>query len=261
MLVGGVVVEDGVDGLADRDLALDGVQKADELLMPVALHAAADDLAFQHVEGGPLGLPAERGSLRTLQAVEATGRLYFFAELCTEEPERCSLSYREPDHEKWIPLVEDACSCVTWTAVALGSRPAVVLSEQEEGRAKHLTVLTVTSNGPLREHIELEGGLLAWTRWRALSLENRLILLSEGMPGSLRLAEGDRWPSRPLGQEGGVVPLRAQHDVVHGDPSAADLALPCARLSAHGPHASAQSAGLRFPGGTGGRSRPSGSGR
>ena len=53
--MGGVVVEDGVDGLASRDLALDGVQEADELLMPVALHAAADDLAFQHVEGGEQG--------------------------------------------------------------------------------------------------------------------------------------------------------------------------------------------------------------
>ena len=31
------------------DLALDGVQEADELLMPVALHAAADDLGFHHV--------------------------------------------------------------------------------------------------------------------------------------------------------------------------------------------------------------------
>jgi hypothetical protein len=35
--------------LAGWDLALDGVQEADELLMPVALQAAADDLAFQHV--------------------------------------------------------------------------------------------------------------------------------------------------------------------------------------------------------------------
>src|SRR5207302_2641211 len=34
---------------------LDGVEEADELLMPVALHAAADDLAFQHVEGGEQG--------------------------------------------------------------------------------------------------------------------------------------------------------------------------------------------------------------
>lgn len=32
MLVGGVVVEDGVDGFAGRDLALDGVQEADDPL-------------------------------------------------------------------------------------------------------------------------------------------------------------------------------------------------------------------------------------
>jgi len=44
-----------VDGLARRDLALDGVEEADELLMPVALHASPDDLAFQHVEGGEQG--------------------------------------------------------------------------------------------------------------------------------------------------------------------------------------------------------------
>src|SRR5260370_24968114 len=52
VLVSGVVVEDGVDRLAGRDLALDGVQKPDELLMPVALHATADDLALHHVEAG-----------------------------------------------------------------------------------------------------------------------------------------------------------------------------------------------------------------
>ena len=33
-----------MDRLAGRDLALDGIQKPDELLMPVALHATADDL-------------------------------------------------------------------------------------------------------------------------------------------------------------------------------------------------------------------------
>ena len=52
MLVGGVVVEDGVDHLAGRDLALDGVEEADELLMPVALHAAADHRAVEHVQRG-----------------------------------------------------------------------------------------------------------------------------------------------------------------------------------------------------------------
>ena len=52
MLVGGVVVEDDVDELAGRHLRFDGVEEADELLMAMALHAAADDLAFEHVERG-----------------------------------------------------------------------------------------------------------------------------------------------------------------------------------------------------------------
>lgn len=37
------------------DLSLDLVEKADELLMPMLLHAASDDLAFEHVEGGKQG--------------------------------------------------------------------------------------------------------------------------------------------------------------------------------------------------------------
>ena len=52
VLVGGVVVEDDVDDLAGRHLGLDGVEEADELLVPVALHVAADDGAVEHVEGG-----------------------------------------------------------------------------------------------------------------------------------------------------------------------------------------------------------------
>ena len=55
MLMGGVVVEHRMDRLADRHLALDGIEKADQFLMPVALHAAADDLALKHVEGGEQG--------------------------------------------------------------------------------------------------------------------------------------------------------------------------------------------------------------
>jgi hypothetical protein len=55
VLVDGIVVEDGMDDLARRDLRLDGVEEPDELLMPVALHAATDDLALEHVEGGEQG--------------------------------------------------------------------------------------------------------------------------------------------------------------------------------------------------------------
>ena len=50
MLVAAVIVEDDVDDLASRDLAFDRIEEADELLMSVALHAAADDLALEHLE-------------------------------------------------------------------------------------------------------------------------------------------------------------------------------------------------------------------
>jgi hypothetical protein len=47
-----IVVEDDMNDLADRRLRLDGVEEADELLMAVPLHPAADDLALDDVEGG-----------------------------------------------------------------------------------------------------------------------------------------------------------------------------------------------------------------
>ena len=50
VFVGGVVVQDGVDQLAGRDVALDGVEEADELLVTVLLHAAPDHRAIQ--DGG-----------------------------------------------------------------------------------------------------------------------------------------------------------------------------------------------------------------
>lgn len=51
MLVGGVIVEDHMYDLAGGNLRLDGVEEADELLMPMALHVAADHRAIEDVEG------------------------------------------------------------------------------------------------------------------------------------------------------------------------------------------------------------------
>src|ERR1022692_891536 len=51
MLVGCVVVDDGVDRLSRRHLRLDGVEEADELLVPMALHIATDDGAVEDIEG------------------------------------------------------------------------------------------------------------------------------------------------------------------------------------------------------------------
>ena len=61
MLVGGIIVDDSVDRLSFGSLGVDGVEEADELLMPVARHAAAGHLAFQDVEsseqrGGAMAL-------------------------------------------------------------------------------------------------------------------------------------------------------------------------------------------------------------
>ena len=47
MIVSGVVVEDHVHDLSDRHLRLNGVQEADELLVTMALHTLANDLAFE----------------------------------------------------------------------------------------------------------------------------------------------------------------------------------------------------------------------
>ena len=52
MLVGCVVVDDGVDFLSRRHLRLNGVEETDELLVPVALHIAANDGAVEDIEGG-----------------------------------------------------------------------------------------------------------------------------------------------------------------------------------------------------------------
>ena len=56
MLVSGVVVDHRLDLLAGRNVALDGLEEADELLVPMALHAASDDIAVEHVESRENGV-------------------------------------------------------------------------------------------------------------------------------------------------------------------------------------------------------------
>ena len=55
VLVGGIIVENHMDRLVGRHLALDGVEKADEFLMPMALHAAGNDVVSRNIEGGEQG--------------------------------------------------------------------------------------------------------------------------------------------------------------------------------------------------------------
>ena len=44
-----------MDELADLHITLDRIEEANELLMPMALHAATENLAFEHVERGKQG--------------------------------------------------------------------------------------------------------------------------------------------------------------------------------------------------------------
>lgn len=48
MLMSCVIVENGVDRLSRRNLLRDGAQKADELLMAMALHIATDHRGVEH---------------------------------------------------------------------------------------------------------------------------------------------------------------------------------------------------------------------
>ena len=51
MLVGRIVVDDGVNYFSRRNLRLNRIKEAKELLMVMALHVAADDSAIDDFEG------------------------------------------------------------------------------------------------------------------------------------------------------------------------------------------------------------------
>jgi hypothetical protein len=55
VLMGGVVVDDGVDRLSHGNLFLDDIEESDELLMAMALHVAADHRAVENVHRGEQG--------------------------------------------------------------------------------------------------------------------------------------------------------------------------------------------------------------
>ena len=52
MLVGGVIVEDGMDDLAGRHGAFHGIEEADKFAMAMRRHAAPEDGAVQDIERG-----------------------------------------------------------------------------------------------------------------------------------------------------------------------------------------------------------------
>ena len=68
-----VIVEDNMDVLAGRHLALDAVEEADEFLMAMAGHVLADHGAVQHVERGE----QRRGAVALVVVVIVAPRPFF----------------------------------------------------------------------------------------------------------------------------------------------------------------------------------------
>jgi uncharacterized RDD family membrane protein YckC len=132
--------------------------------------------------------------------VEAGISLYIVGELCSGDRDPCSLSYRDLDHSAWLPLADDVCSCATWTALSIAMRPAVFVSEVlKEGDAPHLSLVTAGANGPRRTSIAV--GTRMWSHWRPLASGSNLVLVSsDGMPGSLHLAEVAVAPGDDVGR-------------------------------------------------------------
>ena len=73
MLMGGVIVEDDVDGFVGRDLSVDHVEEADELLVPVTLHITSDHGSVENVQS----CEERRGSV-TLVIVDHGSQTSFF---------------------------------------------------------------------------------------------------------------------------------------------------------------------------------------
>jgi uncharacterized RDD family membrane protein YckC len=168
----------------------------------------APKLATLQVTGGsatwaetdlPLDLPADAGALRAVQAIESDGELHLFAQLCTEDPDHCSLRHRVVGSAGWRSLIEEDCSCGTWTAVSLPSGPAIVL--QESGRsdrdAAEISVTAIAGGETRRYALPRPPGRLPISGWRPLPAPPGLVFVTQGFPGNLRTFE---WKDGQVGR-------------------------------------------------------------
>src|SRR4029453_4507929 len=119
---------DRVHDLASRDRCLDRVEKSDELLMSVALHAAAEHGAVEHVEGrkqGGRAMPLVvmrhgRGAARPngFTGPRAAERLDLALLFDGQNDGVCGRAHVEPDNVLDL-LGEGRCSATIWMRAAL----------------------------------------------------------------------------------------------------------------------------------------------
>ena len=147
VLVRAVIVEDHVDDLAGGDLGLDRVQEADEFLVPVALHAAANDLAVEHVEGGKQG----GGAVALIDAMGRAARACDLGAATTAD--RCPMRQPNDLSRSLAPFDQDT----TLIAVIEMSQSSWLVAGIVPGLERH----------PLKKLAVDEGSLLRLLqRWR-----------------------------------------------------------------------------------------------
>jgi uncharacterized RDD family membrane protein YckC len=134
--------------------------------------------------------PLEEGqSVTELSVVSAAGRMYLVAEIGGEESAARALYYREITQRDWRRLLTSEGCCPGWAPAAVGGRLAVIESAHDGEELPRLSIVTVGEHGESRRQDIVGVKGLGRTGWAPLPTENGLLLVSEGMPGSRRLAE------------------------------------------------------------------------
>jgi hypothetical protein len=127
MLVGRIVIDDGMDSLSLGDPGLDGVEEADELLMPMAWHTAADHLAIEDIERGEQGRGAvalARQSDCSTAAGQRRPMAYRGSNMTDWQKQRCERNAR----------LEAGSRCASGKLVTTGEREGASRSDRPPRR-------------------------------------------------------------------------------------------------------------------------------
>lgn len=169
VLVGCVVVE---DPLAGRNGGFDGVEEADELTVPVALHAAADHGSLEDVEGGKQDrvgafqrLMAEHG---VTCSMNRSGNVWdnaamesFFSSLKTERTAR--RTYRAAWPPPDLPARSSPASGWRWTGCpqSAGLHRDVRILTPRRARRAHADRTTTATTSTLLSKADRESDQIA----------------------------------------------------------------------------------------------------
>ncbi|MFN8091956.1 MAG: RDD family protein [Vicinamibacteria bacterium] len=157
------------------------------------------------------GAPDDGGDLGEVQGVDTSEGLVLVAEFCGEDGEEraCSLYYRALAEPSWRPLGGRPCGCSGWSALLHRGRATVVLPGRGSGARETTDVVTLADDAPRTERLTLAGDA-PWARSRPMSVNGRLLFVTEEMPGSPVLWEARDGRLARVAERGGWFPVPAR---------------------------------------------------